>query len=409
MALHIKSTKSFKIILGVSALLISGMAATFSITGIATLFSGYFLTVALMMGALEFAKIIVASFLARYWSSVSKILRGYFIAALIVLILITSGGIFGYLSDAYQQTKGDYTVVENQINVLTNKKNRFDTNIVSYQAEKEQIDNNINNLIRALQSNKITYTDKSGNLVTTASTAARNLYSKQLTENQDRRNILTQKIDAFTDSSDAIDERIQELESQNIQGELGPLKYIAGIFDTDMDTVVKYFIFLLIFVFDPLAVLLFVSLNTLIRKEQGEKVDSGGTIPTPVPVDVAKEIVTITPVVPVEPVVPAEPVVPPIVATMVKPEAKQSVQTTQVITNTTEPEIKKKVVSDSSEEYVKELISELEKSKTIDNDVDTESTEHEFYHDTETEEKKQPVPVRQGITIKSANYHPPTT
>jgi len=222
-----------------------------------------------MMGALEFAKIIVASFLARYWSAVSKILRGYFITALFVLILITSGGIFGYLSDAYQQTKGDYTIVEKQTGVLKNKKERYDLNIQGYQTEKEQSDNNINSLIQALSNNKIQYTDTSGQLITTQSSTARKLYEKQLNENQKRRDELTIKIDALSDSSTTIDMAIFELESQNIQGELGPLKYIAGIFGTDMDTVVKYFIFLLIFVFDPLAVLLFVSLNMIIRKEGG--------------------------------------------------------------------------------------------------------------------------------------------
>lgn len=271
MALHVKSTKSFKILLGFSAILISGMAATFSITGIATLFSGYFLTVAMMMGALEFAKIAVASFLTRYWNTVSKILRTYFIAALITLILITSGGIFGYLSDAYQKTKGDYTITENQTLILKNKKDRFDANIKSYQDEKISLDKNINNLIEGLKGNVIKYTDKNGNDVITSSSAARKIYQDQLAESQKRRDVLAQKIDAAIDSSTFIDNKIFELESQNIQGELGPLKYIAGIFNTDMDTVVKYFIFLLIFVFDPLAVLLFVSLNTLIRKDNLEE------------------------------------------------------------------------------------------------------------------------------------------
>lgn len=404
MALHIKSTKSFKILLGFSALLISGMAATFSITGIATLFSGYFLTVALMMGALEFAKIVVASFLARYWVTVSRILRTYFIAALMVLILITSGGIFGYLSDAYQRTKGDYTIVENQTEILKNKKNRFDTNTKSYQDEKISLDKNINDLIEGLKGNVIKYTDKNGNEVVTSSSAARKIYQDQLTESQKRRDVLTQKIDAATDSSTAIDNKIFELESKNIQGELGPLKYIAGIFNTDMDTVVKYFIFLLIFVFDPLAVLLFVSLNTLIRKDQlEEEIDE-------IPKQKKKEPEIISQPVgkKVEPVVEVAEL--PIVSAPV--EQPQSDPEPDVPAQVIEP--KKKVETDSSEDFVKELISELEKSKEVEQPKEVEepehkTDEHEFYHEEiKKEEPKQEVIIEKPvITKKSANYHPP--
>ena len=386
------------------------MAATFSITGIATLFSGYFLTVALMMGTLEFAKIVVASFLARYWGAVSRILRGYFIAALVVLILITSGGIFGYLSDAYQRTKGDYTVVEKQTEVLKNKKNRYDANIELYQTEKQQIDGNINNLILALQGNKITYTDENGNVVNTTSSAARKLYEKQLTENQARRDDLTQKIDAAIDSSSAIDIKIFDLESQNIQGELGPLKYIAGIFNTDMDTVVKYFIFLLIFVFDPLAVLLFVSLNTIIRKERGiyeEDDDDGGDNPEP---DTKEVTVTVdTPEMKT-------------ITTKLKDDIDkklnddildETLKTIDVAVENLkdgvvsepidlEPEIEPDDKKDDSESFVDELIEGFEKQENP-------GGEHEFYHGEKAEEKveekkeKKPPMI---ITKKSANYHP---
>jgi hypothetical protein len=367
------------------------MAATFSITGIATLFSGYFLTVAMMMGALEFAKIVVASFLARYWSTVSRILRTYFIAALMVLILITSGGIFGYLSDAYQRTKGDYSIIEKQTEILKNKKNRFDTNIKYYQDEKANLDKNINTLIEGLNGNVIKYTDKNGNQVVTSSSAARKIYQDQLTENQKRRDILTQKIDADTDSSTSIDSKIFEFESKNIQGELGPLKYIATIFNTSMDNVVKYFIFLLIFVFDPLAVLLFVSLNTLIRKD---------TLEEEMDVNIVEK--NKKPEVPdIENKLKVEPTIEPIVEPEIKAndlsittegvEQKKQVQ---------EIEPKKKASDAESEKFVKELINELEKSMEI-KEFENKNDEHEFYHEEIKEEIK-----KDDITFKSSNYHP---
>lgn len=256
MALHLKSTKSFKLLIGFSALIISGMAATFSVTGIATLFSGYFLTVAFMMGALEFGKIVVASFLARYWSAISRTLRAYFLIATAVLIVITSAGIFGYLSDAYQKTKGDYTIIEKQVAILDSKKNAYVERKDRLQADR-QLEMNAK---RSNQTRADSLTSRNQSITRTR---------EDIRENDTKILSLEKQISAVEDSISSYDLKIIEIESQNIKGELGPLKYIAGIFDTDMDTAVKYFIFLLIFVFDPLAVILFVSLNTIIRKEHG--------------------------------------------------------------------------------------------------------------------------------------------
>lgn len=258
MALYLKSNKSFKILAGVSALSISAMAATFSVTGIATLFSGYFLTVAIMMGVLEFGKIVVASFLARFWEDLSKILKSYFMAALFILILITSGGIFGYLSDAYQKTKGDYTVTEKQVSLI-------DTKVKLFQSEKDRYQNRID----ALNTSRIGQESRLDFLYSRGQTASARRVESLIASSDKELADLTKKLSAVNDSIGAYETTKVEKESVNITGELGPLKYIAGIFDTDMDTVVKYFIFMLIFVFDPLAVLLFVSLNIIIKKEGG--------------------------------------------------------------------------------------------------------------------------------------------
>ena len=382
MGLQIKSTKSFKILIGVSALLISGMAATFSITGIATLFAGYFLTVAFMMGALEFAKIVVASFLARYWSSVSKILRGYFIAALMVLILITSGGIFGYLSDAYQRTKGDYSIVEKQTSVLQAKKSAF--------AEKKlRLDSD-----RQLELGAKTSNQRRADSLTSRRQSVSDA-RKDIKSNDDRLAVIETKISAAEDSIGVYDLQIANLESKNIKGELGPLKYISIIFNTDMDNVVKYFIFMLIFVFDPLAVLLFVSLNTIIRKEELEKAETTGTIIKDAPVKIVDE-----------PIV--EPVVKEVIET-IAPDPIVEVKEEPVPVE----EIKKKVETDQSEEFVKELITELEKSKLNDipveevktiEKIENDKSEHDFYHDTNTPGTL--VPDISDVKKKSANYHP---
>lgn len=382
MALHVKSTKSFKILLGFSAILISGMAATFSITGIATLFSGYFLTVAMMMGALEFAKIVVASFLARYWSTVSKILRSYFIAALITLILITSGGIFGYLSDAYQRTKGDYTIVEKQTSILESKKNTFIERKTRLQSDRDLE-------LKAKNSNQTRADSLSSRNRSITQTRA------DIKANDTRIAEIEKQITAAEDSVAKYDLQIIDLQSQNIQGELGPLKYIAGIFNTDMDTVVKYFIFLLIFVFDPLAVLLFVSLNTLIRKDElEEELDEAPKVKKK-EIETQPQIVSDVVGTKVEPVVEVAEL--PIVNAPVE-QPKTEKKMAQEI------EPKKKVESDGSEDFVKELIEELEKAKEIPKNEESEhqTDEHEFYH----EEIKEEEHKKDNIIRKSSNYHP---
>ncbi len=278
MAINIKPDKRFRFVILFSAFIISLMAATFSVTGIATLFSGYFITVAFMMGVLEFGKIIVASLLARYWKHLSKFVRFYFTAAVIVLIIITSGGIFGYLSDAYSSTKGDYTIVEKQTKILESKKQFFidrkDRLIGDRESEKRNLDS---------------YQTRADSIVARGG----GIYSinQYIEISNEKLNNIENDISAMEDSIGVYDLRIVELETQNLKGELGPLKYIADAFNTDMDIIVKYLIFILIFVFDPLAILLFVSSNTLIRKEIEQLQAESGEIEKPSKLDIIKSII----------------------------------------------------------------------------------------------------------------------
>ena len=97
-----ESIKNFKLYVGLSALLIAGSAAFFSVFGLSKLFSGAALSVVVMAGSLEFGKIVAASFLYRYWNDINKLLKIYMTTGVVTLVLITSAGIFGYLSNAYQ-------------------------------------------------------------------------------------------------------------------------------------------------------------------------------------------------------------------------------------------------------------------------------------------------------------------
>ena len=100
--------KIFPKLIGLSALLVAGSAAFFSVFGLSKLFAGATLSVVIMAGSLEFAKLISASFLYRYWKSINVLMRSYLTVAIVTLVLITSAGIFGFLSNAYQGATIDF-------------------------------------------------------------------------------------------------------------------------------------------------------------------------------------------------------------------------------------------------------------------------------------------------------------
>lgn len=252
MAIHFKSTTSYKILVLISALLISTMAATFSVTGIAALFSGYYVSVAIMMGVLEFGKIVVASFMSRFWDKLSVLLKIYFSIAVTVLIIITSGGIFGYLSDAYQKTKGNYDIIESQVSL-------FDKKLQVFQSERGRYEKQLTDQQKRLDA---MYGSENNNNWT---------IDNRIKANEKSINEINIKLNSVNDSISYYESKKALTQAETINGELGPLKYMSGIFGTDMDTIVKYFIFLLIFVFDPLAILLFVSINVMNRKQNDEK------------------------------------------------------------------------------------------------------------------------------------------
>ena len=92
----------FQYVVGLSALLVAGSAAYYSVFGLSKLFSGAMFAVVVMAGSLEFAKLVSASFLYRYWDRVNKVLKIYMTVGVVVLVFVTSAGIFGFLSNAYQ-------------------------------------------------------------------------------------------------------------------------------------------------------------------------------------------------------------------------------------------------------------------------------------------------------------------
>ena len=237
-------------IIVLSALFVSSSAVFYSVYGLSQLFAGASTAVIIMAGSLEIAKLVVASLLYQYWSEINKLLRLYLTIACITLMLITSGGIYGFLSGAYQSTATKSELMDKHTLMLQTKQNRFN----------EQLDSEKELLIyytEALSNpTMIQYIDKeTGQLVTTTSSRQRKLMTDQLNE-------VKSNTYRLNDSISVYDMKVLEKEVSNEEArELGPLKYVAKSLGVEMDKVVNYFLLLIVCVFDPLAVALVISAN----------------------------------------------------------------------------------------------------------------------------------------------------
>ena len=259
-------------LLGLSALFIASAAAFFSVTGLSKLFAGASTAVILMASSLEFGKLIAASFLYAYWDKVNKVLRTYLLLGVCVLILITSAGIYGFLTSAYQTTADQLGVLDKQVELVDLKKGRFQEQLDGYNSEKVQLSQTISELSKGLSNNVITYTDKNGNLVTTTSSSTRRALEAQLNDAKSQRDVVSKKIETLSDSITKLDLSVLDIQQgSDVAAEVGPLKYMAEITGKPMATIVNWFALLIIFVFDPLAVTLVIAFNTALKVDRGEE------------------------------------------------------------------------------------------------------------------------------------------
>ena len=256
--------KVFPIIIAIAALAVSGSAAFYSVFGLSKLFAGASTEVIIMAGSLEFAKLVVASLLYQYWDTINKILRTYLATACFILMIITSGGIYGFLSGAYQETATKSELLDRSLSIINQKQIRFQETKADLIIEKGQLNKSISDLRIALSNPaKIQYVDReSGQLITTTSSSARRTLQSELENTIDDRDIINIKIETVLDSINTLDIAMLDKEVSNEdQRELGPLKYLSETTGQDMNDVVNWFLLLIIFVFDPLAIALVVAAN----------------------------------------------------------------------------------------------------------------------------------------------------
>jgi len=259
----------FKHLVIFTSLLIAGCAAYFSVYGIGLLFSGATIAAMIMASSLELGKLVTTSWLFRYWNKANILMRTYMIIAVFALMAITSLGIFGFLTAAFQKSSLETELSINKISTMEVQKLDENSKI---EATKKSIEK-----IYALRSSQ----ESRLNGVLTNVLIARNPIQLQNIQNQinDQIGDLNKQLDGeneklkrYSDKVSEIEEGIFKLKVDNSQKkDITTFKFVADQFDTTIQNVVKWFIAVLIAVFDPLAVILLLAYNISTNKVYDEE------------------------------------------------------------------------------------------------------------------------------------------
>jgi hypothetical protein len=242
--------KSLKYLVGISAIIIAGCAAYFSITGLGILFAGASISVMVMAGSLEYAKLVTATYLKQKWDDIKGFNKWYLTVSVVVLMAITSAGIFGYLSNAFQQQNIKLEQVQREIDVWNNKIKFTNDQILTLQGQQKDLSTTQNTLL--------TKGNVNSRLIRSA-------------DNRDKQSTkLSSKINILQDSIVAYNGHINDIKNNNIEleREVGGFRFVAEAFGVELNSVVKFFIFLIVLVFDPLAIALVIAFNQLVIGEK---------------------------------------------------------------------------------------------------------------------------------------------
>ena len=233
-----------------TSLLVAGVAAYFSVIGLATIFAGSFWPVVIMAGVLEIGKLVTAGFLHLRWSDINRAMRYYLMSAVVVLMLITSLGIFGFLAKANieQTLQGDSYSLE--LSILDKRLDAKEKELGRYEERLEGLDY----------------------IIDTARPEDRNYIDRR---QRDERIQIAEQIDQVVDDIVVLNEEKMPIQREQLiqEGEIGPIKYVAEmIYGEDvakdkLDNAARILIMFIIFAFDPLAVLLLVASLGLMARD----------------------------------------------------------------------------------------------------------------------------------------------
>lgn len=257
-----------KVLVGLSAIIVAGCAAYFSVTGLGVLFAGASTPVMIMASSLELAKVVAATYLKQQWNSIKGFNKWYLATSVFVLMIITSVGIFGYLSNAFQQQNLKLIEIDREISLFETKIKQNDNEIERYniqlsnqQTIRNSQEQNISKLVeRSESTNRLT----------------------QMVKNSDKEiSAISEKINLLSEENNKNLQKINDIKNSNIETEreVGGFRFVADVFGIDLNDVVKYFIMLIVIVFDPLAVALIIAFNGI----NSEPIIINNDIPTPTP------------------------------------------------------------------------------------------------------------------------------
>ena len=247
---------NIRILLGIAALLVAGCAAFFSVTGLGLLFHGAAISVMIMASTLEFAKLVSAAYLKQKWWDIGRFLKIYLTIAVVTLMFLTSMGIFGFLSDAFQQQSIVIEQVDRKIGVLNNKITlnnaeieRYNNQIANFSQIRNSQETNLSKMIERQQG-----TSRISGMIKNADAQIK---------------LSSNRIDSLSSQNTIIYQEIDEVKNQNIdlEKQIGGFRFVAEAFGIELKKAVKYFILIIVFVFDPLAIALILAYNTTQKPE----------------------------------------------------------------------------------------------------------------------------------------------
>ena len=239
-------------------------AAYYSVMGLSILFASVAIPVIVMGSFLELSKIAITTYLHDQWKKTYTMLKVYLTTALVILSFITSLGIYGLLTTGFQENISKLEIGGKEVANVQLKRDRFNEIKKEYTLEKNTLDKDISQLRNALSTNTTTQTidKKTGQVISKANTGNRKAFESQLTLAVENKTKTSLKIEALNDSLTNLDIQVLNMESKSQLGnELGAIKYVSELTGMPIKKTANIFILLIIFVFDPLAIVLIIATN----------------------------------------------------------------------------------------------------------------------------------------------------
>lgn len=349
-----------------AALLMAGSAAFFSVTGLSKLSAGTGMAIIIFAASMEFSKLVMASFLHKRWKFINPFMRAFSTIAVMVMIMLTSLGIYGVLSSGYAKTSADYQLGQSEITLKESEKIGLEQKVARYKDMIVQKNDRMKTLAGQRSSQESRLDSLYNRRVYSGAQRTENLIGsadgqiKKLNGDIDSLNKLIEMAQVQTAS---VDSSIIVMKTASMQGESAPLQYVAKMVGKPMDTVVNWFFLLIVFIFDPIAIMLILAYNIeleRVKKEKEEALVFEGSVEVPGIVEVVESEVI------------AEP----------KPEVVEVAGPIEKIVE----EVSEPIIEETMEETVGETVEEIEVAPEI---VTYTPNEEGVFKKGETKEEKK--------------------